>query len=411
MALHRTVTQDKIQYRYESDNLELSEPNKFKKGDLRSEEMIINVGPQHPSTHGVLRLEVISDGEIIKDIVPHIGYLHRCFEKHAESLPYNQVIPFVDRMDYVASMNSEHAYAMGVEKMLGITGIPKRIEYIRVLVAELNRIASHLIAIGTYGLDIGAFTPMFWAMRDREHILRLLEWTCGARLLYNYIWIGGLYYDLPVGFEEKCGEFVTYFKPKLKELVQLLVDNKIFIDRTANVGVLPLDLAINCGATGPMLRGSGLRLDLRRTDAYSVYPELDFEIPIGEGKMGTVGDCWDRTWVRVREIQESLRIIEQCIGKLTGEHKRTRDFDPQALVPKKIRPVAQDFYIRAENPKGELGFFFRADGKSDIPFRCKARSCCFVNLSILPELTKGVLIADLIAIVGSLDIVLGEVDR
>jgi len=314
-------------------------------------------------------------------------------------------------MDYVASMNSEHAYAMGVEKMLGITGMPKRVEYARVLVAELNRIASHLIAIGTYGLDLGAFTPMFWAMRDREHILRMLEWTCGARLLYNYIWIGGLYYDLPIGFEEKCGEFVKYFKPKLRELQELLIDNKIFIDRTANVGVLPLDLAINCGATGPMLRGSGLRLDLRRTDAYSVYPELEFEIPIGEGKMGTVGDCWDRTWVRVREIEESLRIIEQCIVKLTGEHKRTRDFDPQALVPKKIRPTAQDLYVRAENPKGELGFFFRADGKTDIPFRCKARSCCFVNLSILPELTKGVLIADLIAIVGSLDIVLGEVDR
>lgn len=411
MALHRTVTQGKIQYRYEDGNFELSEPNKFKQGDLRSEEMIINVGPQHPSTHGVLRLEVISDGELIKDVVPHIGYLHRCFEKHAESLPYNQVIPFVDRMDYVAAMNSEHAYAMGVERMLGIKDIPKRIEYIRVLVAELNRIASHLIAIGTYGLDIGAFTPMFWAMRDREHILRMLEWACGARMLYNYIWIGGLYYDLPVGFEEKCSEFITYFKPKLKELEQLLVDNKIFIDRTANVGVLPLDLAINCGATGPMLRASGLRVDLRRTDAYSVYPELDFEIPIGEGKMGTVGDCWDRTWVRVREIQESMRIIRQCIDKLTGEHKRTRDFDPQALVPKKIRPVAQDFYVRAENPKGELGFFFRADGKTDIPFRCKARSCCFVNLSILPELTRGVLIADLIAIVGSLDIVLGEVDR
>lgn len=411
MALHRTVTQSKIQYRYESDNFERSEPNKFKHGDLRSEEMIINMGPQHPSTHGVLRLEVISDGEVIKDVVPHIGYLHRCFEKHAESLPYNQVIPFVDRMDYVASMNSEHAYVMGVEKMLGIKDIPKRIEYIRVLVAEFNRIASHLIAIGTYGLDLGAFTPMFWAMRDREHILRMLEWTCGARMLYNYMWVGGLYYDLPVGFEEKCTEFVSYFKPKLHELERLLIDNKIFIDRTANVGVLPLDLAINCGATGPMLRGSGLRVDLRKVDAYSVYPEIEFEVPIGEGKMGTVGDCWDRTWVRVREIHESIRIIEQCIIKLTGDHKRTRDFDPQAMVPKKIRPVAQDLYVRAENPKGELGFFLRADGKSDVPFRCKARSCCFVNLSILPEISKGVLIGDLIAIVGSLDIVLGEVDR
>ncbi|MCW5911499.1 MAG: NADH-quinone oxidoreductase subunit D [Cyclobacteriaceae bacterium] len=374
--------------------------------------MIINLGPQHPSTHGVLRLEVLSDGEIIKEVVPHIGYLHRCFEKHAEQLPYNQIIPFVDRMDYLASMNSEHAYAMGVEKMLGITGqIPKRVEYIRVLVAEMNRIASHLIAVGAFGLDLGAFTPFFWIMRDREHILRLLEWASGARMLYNYIWVGGLFYDLPVGFEQRCREFITYFRPKAIELEQLLVDNKIFIDRTANVGVLPLNLAINSGATGPMLRGSGLRFDLRKVDGYSVYPELDFDIPVGEGKMGAVGDCWDRTWVRVREIHESLNIMQQCIDKLEGEHRRTRDFDPQAIVPKKIRPQVQEIYVRAENPKGELGFYFRADGKSDIPFRCKVRACSFVNLSILPELCRGVLIADLIAILGSIDIVLGEVDR
>jgi NADH-quinone oxidoreductase subunit D len=412
MALHSTVTQGKIQYRFKEDNLALSEPNKFRQGELKTEEMIINLGPQHPSTHGVLRLEVISDGELVKQVVPHIGYLHRCFEKHAENLPYNQIIPFVDRMDYVASMNSEHAFAMGVERMLGIAEqIPKRVEYIRVLVAELNRIASHLIAIGTYGLDVGAFTPMFWIMRDREHLLRMLEWTCGSRLLYNYIWIGGLYYDIPVGFEERCLQFLAYFRPHLLELEELLIDNKIFIDRTANVGVLPLDLAINCGATGPMLRGSGLRFDLRKVDGYSVYPELDFDVPIGEGKMGALGDCWDRTWVRLREMYESMKIVEQCVDKLQHDHKRTRDFDPQAIVPKKIRPKAQDFYIRAENPKGELGFFFRADGKSDIPFRCKARSCCFVNLSILEEISKGVLIADLIAILGSIDIVLGEVDR
>lgn len=400
------------QYKYRPDNLELSEPNKFQEKELRSEEMIINLGPQHPSTHGVLRLEVLSDGEVIKEVVPHIGYLHRCFEKHAENLPFNQTIPFVDRMDYVAAMNSEHIYAMAVEKMLGITEqIPKRVEYIRVLVAELNRISSHLIAIGAYGLDLGAFTPMFWIMRDREHILRMLEWVCGARLLYNYIWIGGLFYDLPVDFEERCGEFLRYFRPKLDELERLLIDNKIFIDRTANVGVLPLDLAINCGATGPMLRGSGLRYDLRKVDAYSVYPELDFSIPIGEGKMGAVGDCWDRTSVRVQEIRESMKIIEQCLHKLTTDHKRTRDFDPQALVPKKIRPKAQDFYFRGETPKGEIGFFFRTDGRNDVPWRLKVRAPSFVNLSILPEITRGVLVADLIAILGSIDIVLGEVDR
>lgn len=403
---------DSVQYKSKPGNLNLSVPNKFNAENLRPEEMIINLGPQHPSTHGVLRLEVLMDGEIVKEVVPHIGYLHRCFEKHAENMPYNQVIPFVDRLDYVASMNNEHAYAMGVERMLGIEHqIPKRVEYVRVLVAELNRIASHFIAIGTYGMDIGAFTPFFWLMRDREHILRLLEWASGARLLYNYIWIGGLFYDLPVGFEDRCREFVRYIKPKLQELETVLIENKIFIERTANVGVLPLDLAINCGVTGPMLRGSGLRFDLRKVDGYSVYPELEFEIPIGEGKMGKVGDCWDRTNVRVLEIHESLKIIDQCLDKLTGEHIRTRDFDPQALIPKKIRPKAQDLYVRAEIPKGELGFFFRAEGKTDVALRCKCRSCSFVNLSVLPEIAKGILVADLIAIIGSIDVVMGEVDR
>lgn len=403
---------NKIQYRYQKDNLTKSEPNKFKESELKSEEFVINMGPQHPSTHGVLRLEVLTEGETIKDVVPHLGYLHRCFEKHAESLPYNQIIPYVDRMDYLAAMNSEHAYAMGVERMLGITDkIPKRVEYIRVLVAELNRIASHFVAVGTYAMDIGAFTPFFWMMRDREHIMRMLEWASGARMLYNYIWIGGLFYDLPVGFEQRCRELVTYLRPKIKELEQLVVENKIFVERTANVGVLPLDLAINYGVTGPMLRGSGLRYDLRKVDGYSVYPELEFEVPIGEGKMGAVGDCWDRTYVRVLEIEQSLKIIEQCLDQLTGDHKRTKEFDPQALVPKKIRPAKQDLYVRAENPKGELGYFFRADGKSDMPFRCKARSCCFVNLSVISEISKGGMIADLVAIFGSIDIVLGEVDR
>lgn len=401
-----------LQYKYHPDNLNQSEPTFYKEEELKAGEMLLNIGPQHPSTHGVLRLEVLTDGEIVKDVIPHLGYLHRCFEKHAESMPYNQTIPFVDRMDYLAAMNSEHVYAMGVERMLGIEDkIPKRVEYIRVLVSELNRLASHFVAIGTYGMDIGAFTPFLWMMRDREHILRLLEWVCGARMLYNYIWIGGLFYDLPVGFEERCIQFSQYLKPKLVELENLLISNKIFIDRTANVGVLPMDLAINYSVSGPMLRGSGLKYDLRKVDGYSVYPELDFEVPIGKGEVGTVGDCWDRTWVRMKECFESLKIIDQCLTQLTGDHKRTRSFDPREIVPKKIRPKAQDFYIRGENPKGELGYFFRADGRADIPFRCKARSCCFVNLSALAVMSKDSMISDLVAIVGSLDLVLGEVDR
>lgn len=401
-----------IQYEYHEDNLRKSEPGKFKEQELKAEELVINLGPQHPSTHGVLRLEVLLEGEVIKDVAPHLGYLHRCFEKHAESLPYNQVIPFVDRLDYLAAMNSEHVYAMGVEKLLGITDkIPKRVEYIRVLVSELSRIASHFVAVGTYAMDIGAFTPFFWVMRDREHILRLLEWVSGARMLFNYIWVGGLYYDLPVGFEERCKEFINYLKPKLTELENLVIDNKIFVDRTANVGVLPLEMAINYGVTGPMLRASGLKYDLRKLDAYSIYPELDFDVPVGSGMVGTLGDCWDRTYVRVKEVHESVKMIEQCLEKLTGDYKRTRDFNPQAAVPKKIRPPKQELYFRGETPKGELGFYFRADGKSDVPFRCKARSCCFVNLSVLSEISKGSMIADLIAILGSIDIVLGEVDR
>jgi NADH-quinone oxidoreductase subunit D len=401
-----------IQYQYKPENFKLSDPNKYQLQNLKSEEMILSLGPQHPSTHGVLRMEVISDGELIVDVVPHLGYLHRCFEKHAESLPFNQIIPYVDRMDYLAAMNSEHAYVMGIEKMLDLTGkLPKRIEYIRVLVAEMNRLASHFVAIGTYGLDIGAYTAFLWVMRDREHIQRLLEWICGARMLYNYIWVGGLFYDLPVGFEERCTEFINYLKPKMIELRQLIIENKIFVQRTANVGILPMDLAINYGCTGPVLRGSGLKFDLRKVDGYSVYPEMDFDIPIGKGEMGTVGDCWDRNYVRVQECDESVKIIEQCLIQLKNDHKRTQEFDPQALVPKKIRPQAMDFYTRAENPKGELGFFFRTDGRSDIPVRLKARACSLHNLSIIPEISRGTMLADLVAIIGSMDLVMGEVDR
>lgn len=387
-------------------------PIKTQLGELKTEEMVLNIGPQHPSTHGVLRLEIVTNGEIVVEVVPHLGYLHRCFEKHAESLSYPQIIPYTDRMDYLASMNNNLAYVMGVEKMLGITEkLPKRIEYIRVLVCELNRIASHLIALGTYGLDVGAITPFLWCFRDREHIMNLLEWASGARMLYNYIWIGGLFYDLPVGFEERAMEFSAYFRPKLQELNDLVTGNEIFVQRTANVGVLPLHTAVNFGCSGPLLRGSGLKWDLRKVDKYSVYGEIDFDIPIGKGEMGTVGDCWDRFKVRVDECYESLKIIDQCLEVLLKKYPRTPDFDPRKLCPPKARPPKGEFYSRAENPRGETGYYFIADGKSDIPFRCKARGASFCNLSVLSEISRGVLIADLIAIVGSIDFMLGEVDR
>ena len=370
---------------------------------LRSEEMVINMGPQHPSTHGVLRLELVVDGEIVVDVIPHIGYLHRCFEKHSESMTnYQQVIPYCDRMDYIASMNMDWGYALAVEKLLGLK-IPERVEYIRVIMGELQRVASHLIAVGTYGLDVGAFTPFLFCFRDRERILDLFEMTCGARLLYNYIWVGGVSHDLPPGFVDKAKAFCKYFRPNIKELNDLLTYNEIFIKRTANVGVLPKDVAIAWGCSGPMLRGSGVNFDLRRDDPYSIYDKFQWEPEIGKGEMGTVGDCWDRYMVRVREMEQSLNIIEQALGQIPGG-------EVQSAIPKRIRPNAGDVYVRSETPRGELGFYIISDGSAS-PFRVKARYPAFVNLSVCPEICKGYMIADVVAIIGSIDIVLGEVDR
>ncbi len=374
------------------------------------ETLEIHLGPQHPSTHGVLGLEVELDGEIIVNVEPKIGFLHRCFEKHAENLSYEQIIPFVDRIDYVAAMNCEHAYVLGVEKMLGITEkIPPRIKAIRVLVAELNRIASHLLAIGTYAIDLGAVTGFLWTFREREHILQLLEWLSGARMLYNYIRVGGVAYELPVNFLRRTRELLGHITPLLEELNVLLTENPIWIQRTANVGVLPLETALEFGTSGPVLRASGLKWDLRKVDGYSLYPELEFEIPVGEGKAGTLGDSWDRFYVRFLEIRESIKICKQVIELL--EKKYNTPVDPHATVPKKIRPKKQELYFRAENPRGEMGFYFVADGKSDKPYRLKARGASFSNLMALPEMAKGEYLADLIAILGSIDIVLADVDR
>jgi len=370
---------------------------------LKREEMVLNMGPQHPSTHGVLRLELVVDGEVVVDVIPHIGYLHRCFEKHAEAMTnYQQVIPYCDRMDYVGAMNNDLGYAVACEKLLKIK-IPERVEYIRVIMAELQRIASHLIAVGTYGMDIGAFTPFLYCFRDRERILDIFEHTCGARLLYNYIWIGGLSHDVPANFQEKVRDFCKYFRPNIKELNDLLSYNKIFVKRTADVGVLPGDVAINYGASGPVLRGSGVKWDLRKNDPYSIYDRFEWEIPVGAGKMGTVGDCWDRYMVRVHEMEQSLNIIEQAVDKIPpGE--------VQSAVPKRIRPDAGEVYVRTETPKGELGYYVVADGTAS-PFRVKVRPPCFVNLSALPAMCRGAMIADVVAVLGSIDIVLGEVDR
>lgn len=369
---------------------------------MKTEHMVLNMGPQHPSTHGVLRLELEIEGELVRKVTPHLGYLHRCFEKHCEAMQYNQVVPYTDRLDYLAAIGNNFGYAIAVEKLIGIQ-VPERVEYIRVIMAELQRIASHLVALGSFGADIGAITPFLYLFRDREHILSIIEETCGARMLYNYIWIGGLSHDIHPDFVRKTKEFVNYFKPTIVELDNLLSYNKIFIERTAKIGVLPVDTAINYGASGPTLRGSGIKFDLRREDPYSIYSRFDFEIPVGKGLQGTVGDCWDRYYVRVREMEQSLKIIEQAIDHIP-------EGDVQSAIPKRIKPPKGTVYTRVENPRGELGYFIISDGSVN-PFRVKVRAPSFVNLEVLGELCKGYLVADIIVILGSIDIVLGEVDR
>lgn len=372
--------------------------------DVGKREMTINMGPQHPSTHGVLRLELVLDGEIITDVRPNIGYLHRCFEKYAEKLEdYSKVIPYTDRMDYVSAMNQEHGYVVAMERMLEIE-VPERVEHIRVILAELQRIASHLLGIGAFGLDLGAFTPFLYLFIEREKVLDIFEKTTGARLLYNYFTVGGLLRDVQKDFKTDTAEFVKTFRPKIKELNDLLSYNKIFIKRTANIGVLPDKVALNYAASGPVLRGSGVKWDLRKNDPYSIYDRFDFDIPTGTGEMGTIGDCWDRYMVRVHEMEQSLRIIEQALESMPDEG------DVTEASPKRIRPKAGEVYVRTETPRGELGYYIISDNKGG-PYRVKARAPSFVHLSMLPAISKGSLIADMVAIVGSIDIVLGEVDR
>ena len=369
---------------------------------LKTDEYILNMGPQHPSTHGVLRVLLKTDGEIVESATPYIGYLHRTFEKHAEHMTWPQIVPYVDRMDYLASMNNDLGYALAVEKLMGLE-VNERAQYLRVIVAELNRIASHLVYFGTYGLDVGAFTPFLYAFRERERIVDLFEEISGARLLYNYIWIGGVAFDAPEGWLDKVAEFCDYFEPKIKEYNDLLSYNKIFIERTANVGVIPADLAINYGLSGPSLRGSGVKFDLRKNDPYCIYDRFDFEICYGAGEKGTVGDTWDRYFVRIREMAESVKIIRQAL-------KQIPDGDAKETVPKNVRVPKGEIYFRSETPRGELGYYIVSDGGKN-PVRVKVRAPAFSNLSIIPAIAPGLMVADLVAVLGSLDIVLGEIDR
>ena len=366
------------------------------------EEMVLNMGPQHPSTHGVLRLELETDGEIVRNVIPHIGYLHRCFEKHAEKVDYPGVIPFCDRMDYIASMNNSLGYALAVEKLMALE-VNERVKTLRVLVAELNRIASHLLSIGTYAMDIGSLTPFLHCFREREKILDLFEWLCGARLLYNYNWVGGVSHDIPDGFAAKTREFLGQFEPVIAELDGLLSYNKIFLERTANVGIISQEQARSHNVTGPNLRGSGIAWDLRKEEPYCGYQTYDFEVPVGLGEYGPLGSCWDRYYVRVREMEQSLRLIRQALDRLP-------EGDVQEHIPRRVRPAKSEIYDRTETPRGELGYYVISDGGL-IPFRVKVKSPCFTVLSLLPAIARGGMVADIIAIIGSIDIVMGEVDR
>ncbi len=370
--------------------------------ELRTEEMILNMGPQHPSTHGVLRLVLTLNGEIVEEVKPVLGYLHRCFEKHAEAMTYPQVIPYTDRMDYLNAMSNELAYVLAVEKLLGIE-VPERVEYIRVIMAELQRIASHLVAIGTYGNDSGAMTPFLYCFMDREKVLELFEIVCGARMLYNYIWVGGLSHDITPEFIKKTKELIKYLRPRMKMINNLLSYNKIFIERTAKIGILPPEVAINAGVSGPTLRGSGVKYDLRKSDPYSIYNKFDFDICVGNGERGVVGDCWNRYIVRAYEIEQSLRIIEQAIDSIP-------EGDVHSAVPKRVKPVAGESYVRTESPKGELGYYIISDGSLN-PYRVKARSPSFCNISVINQISRGHMIADVVMILGSFDIVLGCIDR
>ncbi|MCB0833365.1 MAG: NADH-quinone oxidoreductase subunit D [Bacteroidetes bacterium] len=366
--------------------------------ELRTEEFLLNVGPQHPSTHGVLRLVVSLDGEVITQCDPDLGYLHRTFEKISENRTYQQIVPFTDRMDYLGSMNANWGVAVAVEQLAGIE-VPERAEYLRVIVAELNRIASHLMWMGAFGADVGAVTAFLFGFREREMVLDMFEEICGSRLTYGYIRVGGVAEDITPRFVKLAQEFLDLLPSKLNEYHDLLTGNPIFKQRTKGVGVITLDEAIRYGVTGPMLRSCGFPWDLRKDEPYSIYERFDFDIPVYYD-----GDCFDRYRVRMDEIGESAKIVRQALEGLPEG-----DFKVKKLA-RNIKPPVGDVYVRQEAPRGEYGVYMESDGTIK-PNRVKYRTPSFSNLSILALMTVGWKIADLVAILGSVDIVLGDVDR
>lgn len=364
---------------------------------IRTEEMLLNVGPQHPSTHGVFRLVLKIDGEVIIEAKPVIGYLHRGTEKLAEDLQYTQIIPYTDRMDYVSAMTNNYVIVHAVETMMGIE-VPERAEYLRVLAMELNRVASHLLWWGTFILDFGATSPLLYAFRDREMILNLLNELSGARLTFNYMRVGGVKWDAPEGWLEKVADFVPYLRGQLKGYHQLVSGNEIFLNRTKGIGTYSKEDAINYSLSGPNLRSTGVKWDLRKDEPYSIYDRFDFEVITREE-----GDALARYYCRLGEIEESLKIIEQALEQIP------KDGEILAKVPKIIKAPKGEAFVRIEGSRGEIGCYIASDGKKE-PYRLKFRRPSFYNLQILPKLLEGQNISNLIAILGAVDIVLGEVD-
>jgi len=365
---------------------------------IKTEPFVINIGPQHPSTHGVFRMRLTLDGEVIIDMEPVLGYLHRGIEKLAEGRTYTQNIPFTDRLDYLASMSNNLAYVLAVEKLAGIP-VPERAEYLRVIMSELQRIASHLIGVGAFLNDCGAFmTPFLYMFREREKILDLFEMVCGQRLTYNYMRIGGVSHDIPDEFLPSLNKFVTTMPGFIDEYDQLLAENEILLARAKGVGILPKELAINISASGPVLRASGVKWDIRKADPYSVYDRLEFDIPTG-----TVGDCYDRYRVRIQEMRQSVRIIKQAMAQLPPGGVLSE-------VPHLLHPPVGEAYGHIEAPKGELGFYLVSDN-SIAPYRFHIRAPTLINLTALRDMMIGWKVADAIIIFGSIDICLAEVDR
>jgi len=366
--------------------------------EIRSEPFVVNIGPQHPSTHGVFRIKVTVDGERVIDAEMVMGYLHRSMEKLAEERTYTQNIPFTDRTDYLSSMSNNLGYCLAVEKLAGIE-VPPRGNAIRVIMAELQRLASHCMAIGAFANDTGAWqTPVMWTFREREKILDLFEMTSGARLTCNYMRIGGVAFDLPKEFEPACRKLLATFPSFIDELHGLLSENEIFIARTRGIGVISAEQAINASLSGPMLRGSGVAWDIRKADPYCGYEQYDFDIPIGYN-----GDSYDRFIVRLEEMRQSVRIIEQALDGLPGGPYRTE-------VPLALRPPKGEAYARIEGPRGELGYYVVSEGRPS-PVRFHPPPPAFINLSLLKEMTVGGTVADAIVVLGSVDIVVGEIDR